>query len=127
MSDTAPTELPLAERADALRRAAAERVPGRLAPLIEQRVALLLGIDEGALPPDLDTGEQACIDVVEQFVIDAHGISDAQIDRLGTFYAAPDVVAIMFHLALVDGFLKLVKLDLEIPFGRQPGTDPSLG
>jgi hypothetical protein len=111
------TELPnsdgerlrLTELADRLRAEAVARVPGRLAHLIELRVEQLIGLaDPGAVfPADLDDAERAVVDVTEQFMVDVHGLSDEQFALLGPYYSDADVVAIMFHLALVDGFGKL--------------------
>ncbi len=104
----------LVELADRLRAATVDRVPGRVASLIELRVCQLLGVDAGEgdstverLPSDLDDGERVVIDVTEQFIVDVHGLSDEQLAALDAYYSHADIVAIMFHLALVDGFSKL--------------------
>lgn len=99
----------LIELADRLRAETVERVPGRLAELIELRVEQLLGAAavDVSLPGDMTDAERAVIDVTEQFMVDVHGLSDAQFAVLGRYYSDSEVVAIMFHLALVDGFAKL--------------------
>lgn len=99
----------LTDLADRLRAETVDRVPGRLAQLIQLRVDQLLGVsgDGAGLPSDLDESERAVINVTEQFIVDVHGLSDEQLAALGAHYSHADVVAIMFHLALVDGFTKL--------------------
>jgi hypothetical protein len=110
-ADETPILVELAER---LRAETVDRVPGRLATLIEWRVGQLLGITVGgdstvggSLPTDLDDAERAVIDVTEQFMVDVHGLTDRQLAVLDAYYSHADIVAIMFHLALVDGFAKL--------------------
>jgi hypothetical protein len=100
---------PLLEQARDLRRDAARRCPGRVAELVDVRVAQLVGTAPAGtrLPDDLTAGEQTVIDVVEQFLVDVHGITDGQFARLSDHYRHDEQVAILFHLALVDGFTKL--------------------
>jgi hypothetical protein len=40
------------------------------------------------------------------FVADVHALTDQQFDALGQHYRPSDVVAIMFHAGLCDGFAK---------------------
>jgi hypothetical protein len=104
----------LSEASLRLRADTVDRVPGRLATLIETRVRQLLGLAvQAGLPDDLTPAERVVIDVTEQFVVDVHGLTDEQFGALGEFYGNADQIAIMFHLALVEGFGKLEKLDLE--------------
>lgn len=104
-----PANTPLLEQASELRRDAADRAPGRLAELIDTRVAQLVGTaDVGVtLPDDVSPAEQVVIDLVEQFLVDVHGITDAQFAGLTDHYTNAEQMAIMFHLALADGFAKL--------------------
>lgn len=104
---------PLLEQANTLRRDAADSVPGRLAVLIETRVGQLVGNSSptAGLPDDLSPGELLVLDVVEQFLIDVHGITDERFARLTEHYSPDEQVSIMFHLALVDGFAKLDRVD----------------
>ncbi|MFN3258153.1 MAG: hypothetical protein ACE37B_20940 [Ilumatobacter sp.] len=103
----------LLQQAAEFRRDASERVPGRLAPLIELRIRQLLGldvdldIDGAALPDDLTDAERLVIDLTEQFVIDVHGITDERFSMMSAFFSPGEQVAILFHLALTDGFVKL--------------------
>ena len=102
----------LSDQASQLRADTVERVPGRLAPLIETRIRQLLGADgAGELPGDLDRAERLVVDVTEQFIVDVHGLTDEQIAALSEHYAHAEQVAIMFHLALVDGFTKLERVN----------------
>ncbi len=107
-----PATTPLLEQATRLRRDAANRTPGRLAELIDARVAQLVGTAAAGdrLPDDLSPGEQTVIDLVEQFLVDVHGITDTQFARLGDHYTNAEQVAVMFHLALADGFTKLDRI-----------------
>lgn len=104
---------PLLEQANALRRDAAESVPGRVAVLIETRVAQLVGNPSppAGIPDDLSPAELLVLDVVEQFLIDVHGITDERFARLTDYYTPDEQVSIMFHLALVDGFAKVDRVD----------------
>lgn len=106
------TNTPLLEQADALRRDAAGRTPGRLAELIDTRVAQLVGVAAPGvrLPDDLTAAEQCVIDIVEQFLVDVHGITDRQFAGLSDHFSHSEQMAIMFHLALADGFAKLERV-----------------
>ena len=99
----------LLQQATEFRRDASERVPGRLASLIELRVRQLLGLEVvgAAFPDDLTDAERLVIDITEQFVIDVHGITDERFFALSAFFSPGEQVAILFHLALTDGFAKL--------------------
>lgn len=99
----------LTDQAERLRADTRLRVPGRLDELIEARVAQLLGAPgAGAgLPDDLTPAETVAIEVAEQFVVDVHGITDERFARLGEHFSPAEQVAIVFHLALTDGFTKL--------------------
>lgn len=94
-----------------LRAEAAACVPGRVAELIEQRVLQLHGLDAAQLPSDLAAGERVALDVAEQFVVDVHGLTDAQVAAMSGYFSDAERLAIMFHLSLVDGFAKLRRLD----------------
>jgi hypothetical protein len=103
----------LADQAARFRADARSRVPGRLADLVEARVSRLLGVGDHTLPDDLTDAERVVIDVAEQFLVDVHGLTDAQFARLSDHYTPAEQVAIVFHLALVDGFTKLDAVGLE--------------
>lgn len=92
-----------------LRQLAAATTPGRTGELIAARVAQIV---DGAVPAVVPTtdAEHAVVAVAEQFLVDVHGIDDAMIAALGTWYSDAEVVAIMFHLALVDGFTKFGRM-----------------
>lgn len=101
------TTTPLLDQALEFRRDASQRVPGRLAEIIDGRLG------EGSVPDDLDEAERVVLDLAEQFVLDAHAITDARFARLSEFYTPADQVAILFHLALADGFTKLARVQPE--------------
>jgi hypothetical protein len=90
----------------AMRATVATSCPGRTAALIEARVNQLHGLPAGHLPDDLDAAERCMLDVVEVFVADVHALEDAQFVALSQHYSPADVVAIMFHAGLCDGFAK---------------------
>jgi alkylhydroperoxidase family enzyme len=100
----------IAARAEQLRSDTVDRVPGRVADLIEIRIEQLLDVGARTLPDDLTDAERVVIDVTEQFIVDVHGITDDDFAALGRHYTNEEQVAIMFHLALVDGFTKLRKV-----------------
>jgi len=103
---------------DALRRRAASETPGRTGELIAARVAQLHGrpapVDEDldmlvrrwTGGQDFSEAERAVLAVAEQMVVDAHGVTDADIARLAEHYDPPTVVALLMHIGLVDGFGK---------------------
>jgi hypothetical protein len=90
----------------AMRATVAAACPGRTAALIDGRVAQLHGLAAEPLPGDLDPAERCLMDVVEVFVADVHALDDAQFAALARHYPPGDVVAMMFHAGLCDGFAK---------------------
>lgn len=105
------TRTELLDQAARLRRDAITATPGRVAHIVDARIARLLQLpDAPDLPDDLTEAEQVVVDITEQFLIDVHGISDAQFARLGEHYSNEEQIAIMFHLAFADGFSKLSKV-----------------
>ncbi len=108
MTDPAAGASTLLEQAAAFRARSADAVPGRLAQLLSDRVARLHGDAEAPRPPDdLTEAERVVLDVAEQFVVDVHGITDDSFSRLRAHLADDEIVAVMFHLACLDGFGKL--------------------
>lgn len=95
--------------AQQLRSLAASLAPGRTGDLITARVQQMIDGTPAAMVPSTDA-EHAVVAVAEQFLLDAHGIDDSMIDGLRRWYTDPEVVAIMFHLGLVDGFTKFVRV-----------------
>lgn len=98
---------PLAARIDVLSRNAAAAAPGRTGELARIRVHQLLGVGDESLPNDLDRAERAAMAVVEQFVIDVHGLDDATFAALSDHYTPAEQMGLLFHLALLDGFTRL--------------------
>lgn len=92
-----------------LRSLAASLAPGRTGHLITARVQQMIDGTPAAMVPSTEA-EHAVVAVAEQFLLDAHGIDDAMIDGLRRWYSDPEVVAIMFHLGLVDGFAKFARV-----------------
>ena len=112
---------PLATRVNTLRNDAVAGTPGRVAALIDARVEQLLG-GAGSLDSlaPLSAAEQAVVAVVEQFVLDAHGIDDAMMAELGRHYTAPEQVSMLFYLAMADGFGKFTRT-----FGVESAAGPN--
>ncbi|MEL6893589.1 MAG: hypothetical protein AAFP84_18500 [Actinomycetota bacterium] len=98
----------LLDDAHSFREQSAASVPGRLASLLEDRVRRLHGDADASRPPDdLTAAERAVIEVAEQFVVDVHGLTDDGFERLREYFRDDEIVAVMFHLACLDGFGKL--------------------
>jgi hypothetical protein len=93
--------------------------PGRTAEIISMRVAQLMGQDPAAEPegyqdlrqwyehPGFSAAERALLGVVEQFIVDVHGVTDAQFATLREHYSDKELMGMLYHLALEDGFTKL--------------------
>jgi alkylhydroperoxidase family enzyme len=117
----------LAEQLAQLRTGVADACPGRTAHLIEARIEQMItgrGTFEAFGP--LDEGEQAVVAVAEQFLLDAHGVDDASMQRLGEHFSHAEIVAIMFRMAFADGFGKLRRvLDLSPGPLEHPTEDPT--
>lgn len=97
----------LATRVGDLSRDAASAAPGRTAELARVRVQQLLGLAHEVMPADLTAAEVAAIAVVEQFVIDVHGLADNTFAALSIYYTPAEQMGLLFHLALLDGFTRL--------------------
>jgi hypothetical protein len=69
-----------------------------LLDLCRARIALLIGLDAPAVPATT-ARQRACIDVVEQMVLDVAGITDAQITTLAR-HLGTDGAAGFVHAAL---------------------------
>ena len=108
---------PLAARVGDLSRDAASAAPGRTAELARVRVQQLLGVGHHAMPSDITAAETAALAVVEQFIIDVHGLSDATFAELSNHYTPAEQMGLLFHLALLDGF---TKLDILAPVDVAP-------
>lgn len=120
-SDIASAQTHLAPFIDELRGQASSTAPGRTASLIELQVAQLLGLEraESALSeklknwyssPQFTDGEKAILEITEQFVLDVHSVTDEQFEKLRKYFSTPDILAMLFHVALCDGFGKLEKV-----------------
>jgi hypothetical protein len=94
-----------------LRTATAAACPGRTAQLVEDRVRHLLGEHSWAPPADITTAESALLDVVEVFVADVHAVSDDAVAGLSPYYSPADIVAVLLHAGLCDGFTKRAIID----------------
>ncbi len=126
-TDSAPTtDTTLLADATNFRRRAADAVPGRLAGLLADRTARLYGDASAPMPPDdLTEAERVVLDVAEQFVVDVHGLTDESFDRLRRHLGDDEIVAIMFHLACLDGFGKLDAVTASDPSDtRTPEGSP---
>ena len=97
--------------------------PGRTAELISIRIAQLLDVpsEPTALSEairhwyssdEITAAEKVVLEVAEQFVIDVHGVTDEGFARLREHYDTPDILAMLFQMALCDGFTKFNKVAL---------------
>jgi alkylhydroperoxidase family enzyme len=101
----------LAPKLASLRADAAAECPGRTAALIQARATqLIAGTGDLDGFGALDAGELTVVALTEQFLIDAHGIDDALVARLGEHYTPAEQIAIMFQLAFADGFTKFRRI-----------------
>jgi len=86
------------------------KCPGRTATIIDSTIRgtlrLALSNDAGELSP----AESVVAEISEQFVIDVHGVSDEQFARLKKHFQEPEIVAMLFRMALSDGLAKLEKV-----------------
>jgi alkylhydroperoxidase family enzyme len=94
---------------------AAAACPGRTAALVEARVAQVLSApiavdDDIALVARTRQGatpaESALLDVVEVFVADVHAVDDEVFDTLRPWFTEPEIVAVLMHAGLCDGFAR---------------------
>jgi hypothetical protein len=120
-SDIASAQTHLAPFIDELRGQASSTAPGRTTHLIELQVAQLLGLEreESVLgeamknwysSSEFSDGEKAILEIAEQFVLDVHSVTDEQFEKLRKYFSTPDILAMLFHVALCDGFGKLEKV-----------------
>jgi len=119
--DDAPDGLPndllsaagpeLAGQIEAMRREAALATPGRTGELISLRAQqMVTGVGSSNDLGPLTDAEQLVVAIAEQFLLDAHGIDDGMVAALGQYFTPAEQVAIMFHLALADGFTKFDRI-----------------
>ncbi|MEM9747161.1 MAG: hypothetical protein AAF945_10760 [Actinomycetota bacterium] len=105
----------LLRRAGDLRASAVAALDPGVADAVERRIRELVGVPvrDGVAEPVVaepvvaDDALAVVLDVAEQFVLDVHGITDERFARLSDHFDHAQVVALMFHMALVDGFAKL--------------------
>lgn len=84
----------------------AAATPGRTDSIMTACAARLFGVDSPQMPEHLSDVEQAVLAMAEQFFIDAHGVSEAMFADVLRYYDEAQVVAMMMHMALTDGFTK---------------------
>ena len=93
---------------------AATACPGRTAELIRLCTRSLLGLSgERVDYAALSSAERQVVDLAEQFVLDVHSVTDEQFAALREHYETPDILAMLFQMALNDGFNKLEKVSLD--------------
>ena len=90
-------------------RAFEECVCGALDPhlvaLCRGRVAYLLGGRDTAIEPASDC-ERACVKLADKFVLDPHGVTDADAAAVAAHLSPAAMVALVEALALFDGFTR---------------------
>lgn len=99
-----------------LKEKAATACPGRTAELIRNCTRGLLGLSgERVDYAGLSPAERQVVDLAEQFVLDVHSVSDEQFAALREHYETPEILAMLFQMALDDGFNKMEKVSLDSP------------
>lgn len=83
--------------------------PGRTADVISSAIRGALGLPHTEMA-DLTPAESTLHMIAEQFVIDVHGVTDEQFIALKEHYDEPQIVAMLFRMALADGLGKLEKV-----------------
>lgn len=83
--------------------------PGRTAEVISNAIRGALGLPRKNVA-DLTAAESIVHMIAEQFVIDVHGVDDQQFSMLKQHYDEPQIVAMLFRMALADGLGKLEKV-----------------
>lgn len=83
--------------------------PGRTAEVISNAIRSALGLTRNEIG-DLTAAESTVHMIAEQFVIDVHGVTDRQFAALKQHYDEPQIVAMLFRMALADGLGKLEKV-----------------
>jgi len=83
-----------------------------LADEVRIRAALGRGHD-----PLLDAGERACLQFARQFVLDVHGVTDADFQAVRDHLGVAGSVALTEVVALFDGFMRMRKLLGVRPIG----------
>ena len=93
---------------------AATACPGRTAELIRACTRNLLGLGSERVDyAGLSPAERKVVDLAEQFVLDVHSVTDEQFAALREHYETPEILAMLFQMAMNDGFNKLEKVSLD--------------
>ena len=77
----------------------------RLVELCRARVGYLLGERDTAIEPTSDC-ERAVLELADKFVLDPHGVTDADAAAVAAHLAPAAMVALVEALALFDGFTR---------------------
>ncbi len=108
----------LADKVATITAKSADRMPGRLELLFSTRVAQLRGLPVPAdaqvaaevsgwpSAPTITPAERLAIDLLERFLLDIRSVDDMTFAALKQHYDDDQVAAILFRLALLDGFSK---------------------
>ena len=80
-------------------------VDPRLVELCRARVGYLLGARDTAIEPTTD-GERAVLKLADKFVLDPHGVTDADAAAVAAHLSPAAMVALVEALALFDGFTR---------------------
>jgi len=64
--------------------------------------------------PGFDPVTRTCLAYTEAFVVDPHGVDDAQAEAVRVLLGEPGLVALTMALGLFDGWCRL-RLSLEVP------------
>ena len=113
----------LADKVASITAKSADRMPGRLELLFSTRVAQLRGlavpgaagatgsslateVSDWPSAPTITLAERSAIDLLERFLLDIRSVDDETFAALKEYYDDDQVAAILFRLALLDGFSK---------------------
>lgn len=86
------------------------KCPGRTAAIIDATIRTTLRLENPNVAGDFSQAEREVASIAEQFVIDVHGVTDEQFARLKAHFQEPEIVAMLFRMALSDGLAKLEKV-----------------
>lgn len=87
--------------------AAEPALDGALRARCRARIAALVGASAGA--PEPAAADDVVLEFVEQFVLDAHGVTDALVARLGAVLSPRGIVALAQATAVWEGELRLAR------------------
>jgi hypothetical protein len=98
-------------------------VDPHLLALVRARIAAIFdaSVPDATAADQLSERDRACLAFAEQFALDPHGITDADVAAVTAHLSAPEMVAFVEALALADGFTRFaVMFDIGVSEARRP-------